>query len=415
MDLPGTGKPGGDMGSARGDEYYLPIKRTDFGTRVNTYKKTFHIVSECFVSVIIPSSPTGKLYVTSELLEIPWHLPCMYMTPSEFKLLSPGAYCKNVKCQVIFRGCTVKFETNASSTQVATLNTIQNLKAAVGLNKSGWGGQFFYSALNPSDPMIPQGVIPASYSTAGGRTRSLEEELYGKADKLGVPGAYNTGNFLIGRNYWCDVSSNSSGSTLGWPTARSQMYKEWDAKTMIDKVIVSETYSPKMGCLTIPLAYYRETVPESTTGLVMSVGQNLTNGRKATYLDASGKHTVTESNQDLTTTMPTFTILSSIEKSQELKQGPWGTSIPQIQPSINVGVQGMPQLGSINYINGSYQNMVQGSSYYDVSFEMEVVEHNPTHFNYSSTANVPAGDEIFVQGTPSYNVSNATYAGLLPN
>ena len=30
----------------------------------------------------------------------------------------------------------VKFETNASSTQVATLNTIQTLKAAVGLNQT---------------------------------------------------------------------------------------------------------------------------------------------------------------------------------------------------------------------------------------------------------------------------------------
>lgn len=416
-DLPGTGKPQGDNGSPGTDEYYLPAKRTNFGSRISTYSKTFNFVSECFVSTLVPGTTT--LYCTSEMLEIPWHLPTMYMTPSEFDLLQPGAHCKRVSIQIKFRGATVKFETNSSSTQVATLNTIQNLKSAVGLNKTGWGGQYFYKTLDASDPMIPTAVVNANYTNADGRLKTLTEELYGQADRKGVPGGYNTGNFIIGRNYWCETSALPTTLSYGWNTARSQKINTYDGKTMINKEIINETYYPKMGCLKTPLRYYRDTIPQIGSGVSavgVNVGGTLAEGRVATLSNSSGTTTVSETQHDVSTTGPTYTDMTTIEKSQELKQGPWGMVHPQVQPSINVGVQAIPQLGSLNYITGTYTRLVQASAYFDVFTEMEVVEHNPTHFNYANVANVPIGDEIYKFGsTPNYSTSNATVGGLLIN
>lgn len=412
-DLPGTGKPQGENGSPGVDEYYLPTKRTNFGSRTSTYSKTFSFVSECFVSTIL--NLNNVLYCTSEMLEIPWHLPTMYMTPSEFELLQPGAHCKRVSIQIKFRGATVKFETNSSSTQVATLNTIQNLKTAVGLNKTGWGGQFYYSALNATDSMIPTAVVDSVYDNSSGRLQTLTQELYGRSTRLGVPGGYNSGNFIIGRNYWCETSPVDTFQ-YGWNTARSQKINTYDGKTMVNKEIVNETYYPKMGCLKAPLRYYRNALPQIGTGLAVNVGGAMAEGRLATLSSASGTTTVSETQQDMTTNGPTYTDMTTIEKSQQLKQGPWGIGHPDIQPSINVGVQAIPQLGSLNYITGVYSNLVQASAYFDVFTEMEVVEHNPTHFNYANVANVPLGDEIYTFGTaPDYNTSRATLGGLMTN
>ena len=432
MDLPGTGKPAGDNGSPGGDEYYLPIKRTKFDYKTNVYGKTFQITSECFVSRIFgqaqvdPAPPvTGfpaGLFLTSELLEIPWHLPVMYMTPSEYSQLSPGARVKEVCCKVTFRGCTVKFETNASSTQVATLNTIQTLRAGVGLNKTGWGNNLFYTSFDPSDNMIPTGVNRTNYLAENGRNNDLVEELYGQGSRNGVPGCYNTGMFWIGRNYWTETGTNpTSNSNIGWPTARVQKCQTWDAKTMVDKVIVDECYRPKVAPITNPLRYYRETLRPIDPGFNVPVGAGLSGTRVTSINQTTGVTTTSENVVAPTNNFQQFTnvvndmLLLPIEKSQQAKVGPWGQIHPEIQPSINVGVQAMPQLNSINYIGGTYTNLVQASAYFDVELEMTTVEHTPTHYNYFPTPNVPPGEEmVTIQNFTDQKIAS-TYAGLYTN
>lgn len=432
MDLPGTGKPQGDNGSPGGDEYYLPIKRTHFDTRTNVYSKTFQIASECFASRILgqqdiqPAPPVTAfpqgLFLTSELLEIPWHLPVMYMTPSEYSQLGPGAHVTSMSCKVTFRGCTVKFNTNASSTQVATLNTIQTLRAGVGLNKTGWGNNLFYTSFDPNDNMLPTGVNRSNYLAENGRTYSIVEELYGSGNRNGVPGSYNTGIFWIGRNYWTETGKlNVVNANIGWPTARVQKCDTWDAKTMVDKVIVDETYKPKIGPITSPLRYYRETLRPLDPGFNVPVGAGLSATRVTSVNQTTGRSTASENVVEPTNVFNQFTnvvndmLLLPVEKSQQAKVGPWGQITPEIQPSINVGVQAMPQLNSINYIGGIYTNMVQASAYFDVQMEMHVSEHNPTHYNYFKEPNVPAGDEMYtIQDFTDQKIAS-TYAGLYTN
>lgn len=421
MDLPGTAKPSGDNGSPGTDSYYLPIKRTDFGRRKTTYAKTFQVVSNNFAAKLLGvGDASGTLFVTSELLEIPWHLPAMYMTPSEYKLLQPGARCDAVRCKVTFRGCTIKFETNATSTQIATLNTVQTLRAAVGLNKTGWGNNFFYDAIDANDSMIPTSLRKSTYTADGGRTFDITTELYGSSDRTAVPGCYNTGEFWIGRNYWCE-SSNRTLQTpgIGWPTARSQKCKTWDAKTMVNQLIIEEEYKPVMAPLNATLKHYRETLPNMGAGdssWTVNCGSSLPDARQTRVAKASGTTGIQELTLNPQDALPTYDILTPIEKSQTTKCGPWGQLKPQIQPSINVGVQAVPQLGSINHITGVYSNYVQASSYFDVQMEMDVTEYNPTHYNYLEQGNVPAGDAVFsTTDVIPDQVYSSTYAGLYIN
>lgn len=417
MDLPGTGKPQGDNGSPGGDEYYLPIKRTNFGTRETSYSKTFQVVSECFASVVVAQNDTTPYpgrFLTSELLEIPWHLPAMYMSPSEYECLQPGSHVQSVRCKITFRGTTVKFDTNSTSTQIATLNTIQTLRAGVGLNKTGWGVQAFYTA---QSNMTPTQVAAPAYVANGSRIYDLTTELYGNGERT-VPGAYQTGNFWIGRNYWVEKGPFTVANPgIGWPMARTQKCKTWDAKTMVDKVIVDETYVPKMAPITPPLRYYREATPTLPQGFNVQTGGNLSAFRTASLNQASGNTTVAENEENGSNIPPAaFDLHTPIEKSQVCRSGPWGQIKPQIQPSINVGVQAMPQLGSIQYLIGTVEDYVKASAYYDVELTMKVVERAPTHYSHFDFPNCPAGDEIFnITPNPAIDPTQPTYAGLYVN
>lgn len=413
--LPGTGMPGGDNGKPGTDEYYLPIERTSFGSRHSTYRKTFQMVSDCFLSHIVESGvePVTALYLTSELLEVPWHLPCMYMSPSEYSILNPGSHAKKLRCKIYFRGVTVKFETNSSSTQLATLNTVQTLRSATGLNLTGWGQNMFYTTKEATDPMIPLTVDQPTYSNTLGRIYTLPQELYGFANRTTDPGAYITGNFWIGRNYWCESSPVPLNNTgIGWPTGRTEKCNTWDAKTMLNKCIIDEEYTPNIAPLVAPLRFRRDAIPQlSGGGFTVDTSGNIPGMRTGVYSESSGTTSIVESTTTPQTNLPIFDILTPIEKSQNLRVGPWGQHSPRSQPSVHVGVQAMPQLGSISHSTGAYTGLVQASAYFDVHFEMEVSNEEPTHYNYIASPNIPAGEELFTSGTYS-SQTLGTYAGL---
>ena len=92
-------------------------------------------------------------YITTFLANIPWEKPYMYMTPGEYELLGPGATCKSVKITIIHRGNRIAFETASSATALATLNNIQNIGVAYGLNKTGWGTDITPTAFASGKPM----------------------------------------------------------------------------------------------------------------------------------------------------------------------------------------------------------------------------------------------------------------------
>lgn len=428
MDLPGTGAPQGDN-TSNNSSYTQDNSGTKFTTRKNVYKKNFQIVSDCIVSTFATDNNTtpNRVYLTSELLEIPWQLPVMYMTPSEYSLLNNGARAIKAKCKIIFRGCTVKFETNSTSTQVATLNTVQTLRAAVGLNKTGWGGQFRYVSFDDEDSMLPKTVQQASYNAeTGGRLFSITQELYGLGPRSGSPSAaiapcYNTGNFWIGRHYWCE-SSNITTQNIGWPTARIECCKSYDAKTMINKEIINEEYDFVLAPLKTPYRAYHASLPAYPFDI--NINGNLTGPRVVNVTGSATDFTNTiNTESQATAVVPstfTFSITTPLEKSQQFRKGLWGQLHPKIQPSINVGVQAVPQLSALNYATGVYSRMVQASAYYDAYFELEVIEDNPTHFNYLTSANVPFGEQLIESSVANFDVQNtnssiATIEGLIPN
>ena len=95
-----------------------------------------------------------------------------------------------------------------------------------------------------------------------------------------------------------------------------------------------------------------------------------------------------------------------------MRVGPWGQHTPKVQPGINVGVQSIPQLGSIQYTSGIITDSVQASAYFVIHTEMDVIEEAPTQYTHLDLPNVPAGEEIYRSGANIPNQNAATFAGL---
>lgn len=63
---------------------------------------------------------------------LPVDKPFFYMSPCEFQMLPRGCYVKNVQVEVIMHNPRTAFETNASTSNLATLNQVKFIAHAVG-------------------------------------------------------------------------------------------------------------------------------------------------------------------------------------------------------------------------------------------------------------------------------------------
>nr|CAD7448507.1 unnamed protein product [Timema bartmani] len=77
-------------------------------------------------------------YLTTALAQILVHKPILYMNKSEFDLLPQGSEILEVKVSIVQRNA-LSFATNASTTNLATLDQNKIGVYAIGLNKTGYG------------------------------------------------------------------------------------------------------------------------------------------------------------------------------------------------------------------------------------------------------------------------------------
>lgn len=69
-----------------------------------------------------PGLSLSDLFMVTPLLRIPWEYPVLYMTPTEFDLLPEGSYAISASIKIVERNARVAFETNSSTSGLATLN-----------------------------------------------------------------------------------------------------------------------------------------------------------------------------------------------------------------------------------------------------------------------------------------------------
>ena len=140
--LPGTAKPQSLEGTGDRSIIYLERPINPKNVVITTYKKqhkflTFGIASKILSKAIAAAdnvNPAHTIYyLTTALAEVPVHKPVLYMNQSEYDLLPTGAEVLQVKVSVVQRNALLSFQTNASSTSLATLNQNKNGVYCIGL------------------------------------------------------------------------------------------------------------------------------------------------------------------------------------------------------------------------------------------------------------------------------------------
>ena len=455
----GAGQASGGASSEGTAEYIIERPLTHFGTKISTYRKVHKLMTFGYAETFINGSDPINKFLTSYLAEIPWHIPAFYLNPSEYALMPKGSHCVGLEIEVYYRGSTIQFQTAASTSGLATLNQINDIAIAHGLNRTGWGSNCSYrsfgTGLTPPQPMIPMTVGPPMYDGVVGVYRGMLRDYYGANNNDPNYNSYIP-RHQVGRqgflyNYWITTGRSAAATAPalatdqfgGWP-AIAEKIKQMDGKTVVNTCVAKSHYKPKMGMLTEPLTMLGHGLPFPNDGASMTVpvGGHLVTQRTAginstalpatppagTFNDGVQFNAGTETTQGLGNSdaiqTTAINIYTPIEKSQYSRSGFWGEQDPHIQPSIHVGVQPVPQLTSTATVieNGVFNSWTDTRAYWEVIATMHVNEHKPTAWPYAIEANVPAGEVINFApqaNWPAVNLNpindGATFAGLYTN
>lgn len=426
MGLPGTALGQGGAGDGNSNKtmpiYSAQKPSTIFGKKTSTYTKyhrfvTFALAHQ-WITVALTSPVETQKWLTTALAEIPWEYLWLYLTPAEYNLIPDGSYVESVHIEIVHRGVRIAFETATTGSLLATLNQIQNLQVAFGMNLTGWGVNRNYT-LDAANPMVPSGVLVPNYV-------NYPSEMYSTSAANGANTIMDTfiPNHQIGQkmplqNYWTFVSS---AQQYGGVPCLQENIQMMDAKTTINQVIGSWSYKPKFGQLKTPLKSLRTGLPSlldsniniPANGLrsesnFINVSQTANDGTGST--NSIGDTMQNPTNDFISTTFGYYTPL---EKSQFMKQGPWGLyQNPQVQPSIHIGIQAIPALTAASSFD-PFTQFTDAQSDFEVKCTMVVVEHLPNAFPYATAANVPPGDVIYQTDT-TLSADACTFAGLYPN
>lgn len=450
MGLTGTGKEQASGGaSSEGTPMYKTIKPySDFGQKTSTYTKCHKFMTFGLAPQILTLDGAGARCLTSALAEIPWHIPALYLNQSEYDLLPDGAHCVGLNIEVYYRGSTIQFETASTATGLATLNQINDIYYAHGLNRSGLGQNVRYDTFDATQPMLPTSTTYPTYDAVTGFYRGMVRDYYGSNNtattfESDIP-KHQIGRATFLYNYWVNTLRGGTATAAtnqqygGWPCLASAV-EQLDGKTVVNQLITSSSYKPKLAPLKTPLKMYSHGLPWPVPNGVLSipVGSNLVASRQVAVtlpatlptstvpISASAVESLnTVGNTNVgTNTDPTFSIYSPIEKCQMGRTGYWGNLEPHIQPSIHIGVQPVPALTTSATLleDGAFNKWTDTRAYWEVKATMVVADKAPTSWPYASKANVPAGDNIVWQSTTSRPAAivnprqdGATFQGLYP-
>lgn len=429
--LPGRagaeGNGGGVSGASDGVvEIPRPLNDDSFYTK--HFKKqhkffTFGFASKVISQGVLQSGTNypahTQYYMTSSLAQIPVHIPALYLNPSEFNLLPVGAHVKQIKVTVVQRNPVLQFETNTSSTQLATLNQNKNAIYSIGLNMSGYGVDRHYSAFGTAgEPMIPTAQEPPLYGpSVAPAYQGLVSDLYGVANNDAQFGTitpkHQFGMFTTLKNYWCTTTTNLDSN--GWPNLQSKI-KEWDAANTVGAPICTYEYTPQMGLLKgtqraiwtgLPFrasnVFFHGTTQDAPEQITRTI--NTTNGLTTTLAYAS---------QPKTATLTAQNIYSPIENSQYQAVGPAGNLNPKVQPSLHVGIMPAPALSSGSLTSDlSNSTFTDVRGYFDVTCEMIVGWREYTDRPFAAAYNVAPGEEVYQTTGGSVLPDTSVWAGQL--
>ncbi|KAF5205970.1 Vp-like protein, partial [Thalictrum thalictroides] len=136
--LPGTGNATDgdpDTGNPSPENAVIPRPISNSGGFTMVFRKVHTFISYgCAWKVLKYNNHAGAYLGTTSLMNVPVDQPWFYLSPSEFKLLPRGALCTKVRVNGVMRNPRTAFETNSSTSSLATLNQNKFMVKADGLN-----------------------------------------------------------------------------------------------------------------------------------------------------------------------------------------------------------------------------------------------------------------------------------------
>ncbi|ACI01075.1 putative major structural protein [Dysaphis plantaginea densovirus] len=421
MELPGTGESGGsdpDTGNPSPENSIIPRPLQSTSGYKLVFRKNHSLLSYGLAWKISKLDGTSKSYLTTtSLMSLPVEQPYFYMSPAEFDWLPRGAMCKHVKVTAVMRNPRTAFETNSSSTTLATLNQNKFIAIGEGLNLKTRGIDRAMKFGSSTAAMVNQGTeeyvkshhekfILAAYGSLT-KTPTFQEGFKAlPCSSLMLPMMLN--------RYFCTVATNDPiNKDIGWPNL-SQHIRKGDASFLTGKTVATYSYSPKCGYLSQPFqmrvnGYYGDESNDFTNNSVTAINKNgnLLSSIVQTDL-ASGAMKQSDNNiidyesgeWDCLAQRNGTHYMTPIEKSQYIMHGPRDTSLCHVQPSLHLGVFPVPRM-TTNELKTVPENYTDIEVQWDINCEM-VVE-----FGYG-TMNLTHYDKPYL-----VNIENAAYGASI--
>ncbi|XP_050065058.1 uncharacterized protein LOC126553989 [Aphis gossypii] len=262
MVLPGTASAtasDSDTGNPSPENAVLPRPNHISTGYTMVFKKCHSFISYGLAWKMLDLSTTvkGLHVVTTSLNHIPVEYPFLYLSPSEYRLVSttPGSLCKHVKVNVVMRNPRTAFETNATTSSLATLNQNKFAVVAHNLTNITRGVNYKYgfgttNAMNPTscsddNAKYQEETIQAMY----GCKYDGKPIFTGEFD--GIPNSFFHLPFH-NNHYYTMVADKGHSTKLGWPLL-NELITKIDASFTTGKTIAEYSYSPKLGLLGKPI------------------------------------------------------------------------------------------------------------------------------------------------------------------
>ncbi|GFR12981.1 capsid protein VP1 [Trichonephila clavata] len=432
--LPGSGENANVAENAAGESSVIPIPRPrDIKYQsIRVFQKVHRLLTYGIAYIVLDypyayqaKTPAGaqasfsetNFFLTTPLAMVPWEYDFFYLNPSEWTLLPPGATA--LKCEVKVRAENIRiaFPTNASSTELATLNQNKFIRVGKGLLQNVPSVNVKYTAFDDNNPMKPTScevLLNTHLSHLVGLFYGVEytPETVEKWKKT-IPN-HQIGLPVILNNYLAVVNSGPYGE--GWPQIQ-QFVKEYNAEGMKSTPICEMAYEPRMGMLKSGARSiytgYPNVKPEHTRLMEFSTGALDVRGFTALIQDRTGDITVA-SSKSVNRDDPDAGMVygNIIEKSTMHCKGLFDTFQVSTQPTLHLGVQPVPSLSTKNISDGAVDKWTDTQAYFEVEATMVVNCDDMTLRPFATYENVPPHEEIrHFQGS-LLNVGRSMYNGL---
>lgn len=426
---PGTG---GDLdndesgsGNNRASAYEIPSPLVSIHSNIRYYRKVHRVLTYGIAYKILSfnldnsTTPSTGLVLSTPLCEIPWNRLFMYLNQSEYNLLPSGSTVEKVRCEIKVRNVRVAFPTNASDSNLATLNQIKSVVYGVGLNKSCTSMPVTYTAFESAQPMIPSTFAAVSNETFdhtitnmyGPRDTSSDFSTEVPRHQVGIPQVLP---IYMGLVYAPNKGANNVEK--GWECLQS-LYTEVDADSVLGSTVVSVEYTPTYGPCTQPHQPFYTGLPTNNTkafNVTIPRGSMnyLPHETGVGFSQNQTPYTVSESQSNFVVNATNYSIRDLIEKSQTHFHGLYNHPAPVVQDSLHIGIQPTVALTTANLVSdNTNSNFTDTQGYFDIICEMEVNTSFPSFRPHAKNANVGEANIVLSSNIP-LRTDYPTFGGL---